>query len=83
MAAGHVFVSYRRYMVLRLKLSATNLSPPSTGPRTKLTLQAVHELVALAEECEVTCTIQEASGVDCPQGCKGKSSTTCARSSRR
>ncbi|MDP9383565.1 MAG: hypothetical protein M3Q29_26175, partial [Chloroflexota bacterium] len=64
---GHVFVSYRQDMVLRIEVSATSLSPSNPHSRTKLTSQAVHELVALARECEVICTSQEASGADCPQ----------------
>ncbi len=49
---GHVHVSYRGHMTIRIELRATNLapSPPLALPATKLTLQAVIEL---AEQCEV------------------------------
>lgn len=56
-SVGHVFVSYRGYMSLRLELSATDLAasprlaPPATT--TKLTSQALTELAQLAEQCEV------------------------------
>jgi len=56
---GHVFVSYRGHMPLRIELQATNLapSPQPSLPATKLTSQALTELAQLtrelAERCEV------------------------------
>jgi hypothetical protein len=52
---GHVLVSYRSHMTLRVELSATDLasSPRPTFPATKLTSLAVTELAQLAEQCEV------------------------------
>ncbi|MCA1837306.1 MAG: hypothetical protein LC674_00510, partial [Actinobacteria bacterium] len=54
-SVGHVFVSFRGYITLRIELQATSLapSPRPALPATKLTLQAVTELAQLAEECEV------------------------------
>jgi hypothetical protein len=65
----HVFVAYRDYVVLRIPLDATTLAPSRpTAPRTKLTSEAVTELIALAEHCEVLCPPHpQPSGNDCPQ----------------
>ena len=54
-SAGHVLVSYRGYMALRIELRATSLAPSPRPelPATKLTSQAVRELARLAEQCEV------------------------------
>src|SRR5215218_8069306 len=55
-SVGHVFVSYRAYMVLRIETAATDLvvaDARRTSPTTKLTSQSVTELVELAEQCEV------------------------------
>lgn len=63
---GHAYVSYRGYMVLRLELSATNLAADThTSRTTKLTSQAVTDLVELADQCEVLCpTDHGTSGED-------------------
>ena len=58
---GHVLVSYRGHMHIRIELRATDLAPfPPALPATKLTSQAVIELTQLtqltrelAEQCEV------------------------------
>jgi len=54
-SAGHVLVSYRDYMALRIELRATSLAPSPRPklPATKLTSRAVRELAQLAEQCEV------------------------------
>src|SRR5215208_2845779 len=50
---GHVLVSHRGHMRIRIELRATNLapSPPLAPPATKLTSQAVVELAQLTEQC--------------------------------
>jgi hypothetical protein len=40
-------------MLLRIPLAATSLSPSRPVSRTKLTAQAIQELVTLATQCEV------------------------------
>ncbi len=55
-SAGHILVSYRGDLVLRIELWATSLAPSPqrpSSPATKLTSQAVIELVQLADQCEV------------------------------
>jgi len=82
--SGHVLVSYRGYMALRIPLFATNLASSRPTGQTKLTLSAVTDLISLAEQCEVLChTNPQKSGNDCPQNSKPKSATTSRRSSRR
>ena len=56
-SAGHVLVSYRDYMALRIELRATSLTPSPRPklPAIKLISQAVRELAQLAEQCEVLC----------------------------
>jgi len=49
---GSVFVSYQEYMVLRLPVTSTTLAPSRPVLSAKLTLDAVQELVTLAEDCE-------------------------------
>src|SRR6266566_2126241 len=49
---GSAFVSYREYMVLRLPVAATTLASSRPALSTKLTRDAVKELVMLAEDCE-------------------------------
>lgn len=65
----HVFVEYRDYVVLRIPLEVTTLAPSRpTAPRTKLTSEAVTELIVLAEHCEVLCPLHpQPSGNTCPQ----------------
>lgn len=52
---GHVFVHYQGTMVLRLPTAATSLAPPRPAAPTKLTLDAMTELVTLARYCEALC----------------------------
>ena len=81
---GHVLVSYREYMALRIPVSATNLASPRPTAPTKLTLQALLELISLAEQCEVLCPSNHLpSGNDCPQNSNSESATTSHPSSWR
>jgi hypothetical protein len=79
---GHVLVAYRQQMVLSIPLLATNLSLPRPGLATKLTSQALTELMSLAEECEVlSCpTDPKTSGGTGLHRSKAKSSRTSSRS---
>ncbi len=79
---GHVLVTYRQQMVLSIPLLATNLSLPRPGLATKLTSQALTELMSLAEECEVlSCpTDPKTSGGTGLHRSKAKSSRTSSRS---
>jgi hypothetical protein len=73
---GHVLVSYREYMTLRIPSSATNLALPRPEPHTKLTLEALTELISLAEQCEVLCpTNPQKSGDDSPRNSNKTPST--------
>jgi hypothetical protein len=82
--SGHVLVAYRDYMRLRIPRLATNLAPAQPIGSTKLTLPAVTELIALAEQCEGLChTDPLTSGRACHPNSEPKSSTTSRRSSRR
>ena len=49
---GSAFVSYRDYMVLRLPVAATTLAPSRPVISTKLTPDAIKELLTIAEDCE-------------------------------
>jgi hypothetical protein len=65
---GFVEVLYREAIRLRIPLTATDraASPPAL-PRTKLTLAAVRELIALVKECRASCpNSPAASGPDSP-----------------
>ncbi len=82
--ATHVFVAYREHMTLRIPLQATNLLPPRSSIRTKLTPAAVLDLLTLAEQCEVVCPpAPVTSGADCLQSCNSPSSMNSRRSSKR
>ncbi len=76
-SVGHVSVSYRGYMALRIETAATDLVDDTrcTSPTTtKLTSQSVAELVELAEQCEVLCpTDHKKSGEDSPPESRAKS----------
>src|SRR4030095_8614392 len=62
--AGHVFIAYRTFR-LRLPRTGTNLEPQPPRVPTKLTLQAITELISLAQQCEVLCpTIPVSSGTN-------------------
>jgi hypothetical protein len=49
---GFAFVSYRDNMVLRLPVAATTLAPSRPVISTKLTPDAIKELLTIAEDCE-------------------------------
>jgi hypothetical protein len=75
---GHVLVAYRQQMVLSIPLLATSLSLPRPALATKLTSQALTELISLAEDCEVlSClTDPKTSGGTGPHRSKAKPSRT-------
>jgi len=55
-AQGFVEVLYRGHLRLRLPLDATDrAASPLALPRTKLTLEAIEQLVALVKECRASC----------------------------
>lgn len=83
-ACGHVFVAYRDRMQLMIPIPATSLQPVRPDVATKLTLEAIQELVALAGESEDACPSNHAmSGGTSPGTSVAMSSTTSPQSSRR
>jgi hypothetical protein len=83
-AQGHVYVAYRRSMVLMIPLPATSLRPMRQGAATKLTLEAIQDLVALAGESEDACPSSHAtSGSASPESSAAKPSPTSRRSCGR
>src|SRR5271157_2167612 len=54
---GHILVGYRDAMALCLPLVATTLAASQPCVHTKLTSEAVQELIAMAGECEVLCPL--------------------------
>src|SRR5215475_4787864 len=81
---GHVLVAYRQYMVLRIPVTATSLFPSLPVAHTKLTFQAVQDLVTLATQCEVLCPLAPPpSGPASLPNSKRKSGKNLPRSSRR
>ena len=82
--AIHVFVAYRDYMTLRIPLAATNLAGPRPALSTKLTLDAVLELVTLAGHDGGLCPVHRlTSGADCPLNSDCPSAPSSAPSSTR
>ncbi len=82
--SSQVLVGYRETLVLRIPLTATTLAPSQPLVPTKLTREAVEELVLLAGECEMLCPlIPPLSGGSCLQTSNMPSSTTFRRSSIR
>jgi hypothetical protein len=81
--AGYVWVEYRPGILLMLPIPATSLRP--ARPRaivTKLCLEALEDLVAVAGESEGACPSSPAtSGEPCRRAGAGKSSPTLPRSS--
>jgi hypothetical protein len=69
---GHVVVSHRGHMHIRIELRATNLapSPPLAPPATKLTSQAVIELAQLTRE--LACELAERGEVRNAQPAQGR-----------
>jgi hypothetical protein len=77
-ARGYVHVAHRDGTVLPLAVAATSLHPlPRDMIRTKLTLEAIHDLLRLAAEGEHACPSTPArSGQACPLIGVASSSTT-------
>jgi hypothetical protein len=77
-ARGYVHVAHRDGTVLPLAVAATSLHPlPREVVRTKLTLEAIHDLLRLAAEGEHACPSAPArSGQACPLTGAASSSTT-------
>jgi hypothetical protein len=65
---GFVEVRYRQSLRLRIPLLATDRATfPLALPRTKLTLEAIRQLIALVKECHASCPNSPAmSGPDSP-----------------
>ena len=81
---GHVYVAYRGCMQLMIPILATSLRPMRRGTATKLTREAIHELVALAGESEDACPSSPVtSGSASPESCAASSPPTSPRSSGR
>src|SRR4030095_10016220 len=71
---GHVLVAYRQDMLLRIPVTATSLILSLPVVRTKLTFQAVQDLVTLATQYEVLCPPSPPlSGVASPPNSKRRS----------
>jgi hypothetical protein len=61
--ASHVYVSYKKHMILKIEISSTNLTTQVPIIRTKLTQESLEEFLKLAQECEVLCqSNQQKSG---------------------
>ncbi|EIM24358.1 hypothetical protein MicloDRAFT_00070110 [Microvirga lotononidis] len=82
---SHVRVAYGDDAVLRIPVAATNLSPPSCRqPVTKLTLEAIRDLIRLATEGETPCpSSPTASGSASVPTAAAASSMTSSSSCRR
>lgn len=71
-----MIVAYQDHITLRIAVAATNLGTTQPRLTTKLTVEAVTELISLAEQYEVICpTHRQSSGTTSPQKSKIKSST--------
>jgi hypothetical protein len=81
---GQVFVAYGDGMVLRIPLASTTLAVAQPPACTKLTFDAVTDLLRVAEDCEALCPLlPPTSGRGCPPSCNIASQPTSRRSSRR
>jgi len=83
---GHVLVAYQDRMQLRLPVAVTSLAPRLRGGElSKLTVEAVEKLIALAEDSGVlTCSSDpNAFGDAPPRRCGRGSQPTSPHSSRR
>ncbi len=81
---GHVFVTYRERALLMIPIAATSLQrrPPVT--ETKLTAEAIEDLVARFREAEEECPSSPATSGDAsPAGRAAPWSATSPRCSRR
>jgi len=80
----HVLVAYRGHMTLRLPLVSTNLMAPRPLTPTKLTREAITDLLALAAQCGALCPADPTTcGSASLPPCNTRSSTTSPRSSTR
>ena len=78
-AGGQVLVAYQGRMQLRLPVAATSLAPRlPDGGLSKLTVEAVRELVALAEDSGVAACSSDpnACGAAPPRRCGARSQPT-------
>ena len=77
-ASGYVYVAHRSGTTLRLPVTATSLHPlPRTVTGTKLTLEAIHDLLRLAAEGEHACpSVPATFGPACPLTGAASSLTT-------
>jgi hypothetical protein len=83
---GHVLVAYQGRMQLRLPVAATSLAPRlPDGGLSKLNVEAVEELIALAEDSGVLACSSDpnAFGDAPPRRCGARSQPTSQHSSRR
>ena len=83
---GHALVAHQGRVLLRLPLAATNLAPrPPDGVPSKLTAEAVAELIALTEDGGVAACSSDpdASGDAPPRRCGARSPRTSQPCSRR
>jgi hypothetical protein len=80
-STGYARVEYRPGIVLMLPLPVTSLwpNPEARAVRTKLSVEALTELVTISGESEGTCPSSPArSGVTCPPSYADKSPSTSA-----
>jgi hypothetical protein len=81
---AQVFVASRDGMVLRIPLASTTLAVAQPPACTKLTFDAVADLLRVAEDCEALCPLlPPTSGSVCPPSGNNASQPTSRRSSRR
>ena len=72
---SYVWVRYKEGMLLRLPIKATNMASGQAASVSKLTLESIQELVALARQDEQSWIFeQKQSGKGCTQTNKQKSS---------
>ncbi len=80
----YIYVSYRGLAQLVVPIEATNLRPALGRANSKLTLDAIAELVALFEEGEAACrSTPESFGADLAPNCAPPSLVTLPPSSGR
>lgn len=79
-----MYVVYNEGITLRIPISATNLGVVRPTSETKLSKEAIEELLSIAEQCEVLCqTNQEKSGENYPQKPKTKLLSNSKKFSKR
>lgn len=85
-SGGYAFVAHRGRVLLKLPVAATSLAPrPPEAGLSKLTAEAVRELIALTEDSGVVaCSFgPDASGGAPPKRCGARSPKTSQPCSRR